>query len=146
MHFSIKRTILFGDCDPAGIVYTPRVAYFVTEAAHDFLTHLLGEPAVRALFAMGILPPARALTIDYLAPMTWDDVIEIEVSNKPPKTSSFTFVVIGRNATSTVTFRASLTQVCISPENKRPITMPTALRNALSAIICSQNQYARIHD
>ena len=26
MPFITTRTILFGDCDPAGIVYTPRIA------------------------------------------------------------------------------------------------------------------------
>lgn len=28
----VSRTILFGDCDPAGVVYTPRFSYFAVEA------------------------------------------------------------------------------------------------------------------
>ena len=32
--------VMFGDCDPAGIVYTPRISYFVIEAVHDFLKRM----------------------------------------------------------------------------------------------------------
>ena len=125
------RTILFGDCDPAGIVYTPRIAYFVIEAIHEFLSDRLGGEGLRKVFAMGILPPARALSIEFLSPMTWDEVISIEVRSEAPGTTSFGFAVEGRQASGEVTFRASMTQVCICPESKQPIALPDALRQAL---------------
>ena len=131
MNFITSRTILFGDCDPAGIVYTPRITYFIIEAVHDFLTHILGAPAIREIFAMGILPPARALSIEYLAPMAWDETINIAVSSKELTTTSFTFSVKARNNSNEVTFISTLTQVSISPETKRPIPIPQALREAL---------------
>ncbi len=40
----IKRTVLFGDCDPEGIVYTPRFSYFVLEAVQEALGVWLGGP------------------------------------------------------------------------------------------------------
>lgn len=131
MPFITTRTILFGDCDPAGIVYTPRIAYFVIEAIHEFLSHRLGGKGLRKVFAMGILPPARALSIEFLSPMTWDEVIRIEVGSEAPGTTSFGFAVEGRQTSGEVTFRASMTQVCIDPESKQPIALPEALRQAL---------------
>ena len=131
MPFITTRTILFGDCDPAGIVYTPRIAYFVIEAIHEFLSDRLGGEGLRKVFAMGILPPARALSIEFLSPMTWDEVISIEVSSEAPGTTSFGFAVEGRQAPGEVTFRASMTQVCICPESKQPTALPDALRQAL---------------
>ena len=44
MPFIITRTILFGDCDPAGIVYTPRIAYFETHAIADIPAGTAGAP------------------------------------------------------------------------------------------------------
>ena len=132
MKFITTRTILFGDCDPAGIIFTPRVGYFVVEAVHEFLTHILKGPAVREIFAMGVLPPARAMSIEFLAPMGWDDVIDIEVSCDEPGNSSFGFVVIGRNREGDDTFRATFTEVCVSPQTKQPVTVPESLRRALS--------------
>ncbi|WP_454255845.1 acyl-CoA thioesterase [Pseudomonas sp. Marseille-Q8238] len=131
MSFSTTRTVLFGDCDPAGIVYTPRIAYFVIEAIHDYLSYRLGGEGLRKVFAMGILPPARALSIEFLSPMTWDEVISIEVRSETPGATSFSFSVEGRQSSGDVTFRASMTQVCISPESKQPITLPDTLRQAL---------------
>lgn len=131
MPFTTTRTVLFGDCDPAGVIYTPRVAHYVTEAVHDFTAHLLGGPAVRRLFAMGILPPARALAIEYLAPLVWDDVIVIEVSCEEAKTTSFTFLLVGRKASGQIMFRSTFTQVCISPNTNQPTPIPDELRRAL---------------
>ena len=131
MPFTTTRTILFGDCDPAGIVYTPRIAYFVIEAIHEFLSDRLGGEGLRKVFAMGILPPARALSIEFISPMTWDEVISIEVGSEAPGTTSFGFAVEGRQTSGEVTFRASMTQVCICPESKQPIALPDALRQAL---------------
>lgn len=132
MAFTTRRTILFGDCDPAGVVYTPRISDFVIEAVHEFLAEALGGPAVRELFELGILPPARALSIEFLAPMTWDEVIQIEVTCAELKTTAFTFAVAARKADGDTTFTASLTQVCVSPESRRPVPLPDALRRALS--------------
>ena len=131
MPFITTRTILFGDCDPAGIVYTPRIAYFAVEAIHEFLSHRLGGEGLRKVFAMGVLPPARALNLEFLSPMTWDEVIDIEVRSEAPGATSFGFAVEGRQASGEVTFRASMTQVCIDAESKQPTGLPDALRQAL---------------
>jgi acyl-CoA thioesterase FadM len=132
MPFTTTRTILFGDCDPAGIIYTPRVAYFVVEAVQEFVSTILGGPAIREMFAMGILPPARALSIEYMAPMTWDDKIIIQVTPGEQKTTSFTFLLSASGRNDEVVFRASMTQVCVSPETKRPVAVPERLAQALT--------------
>ena len=36
-HFVIRRRIRFGDCDPGGVIYTPRLSYLIVEAVLDFL-------------------------------------------------------------------------------------------------------------
>jgi YbgC/YbaW family acyl-CoA thioester hydrolase len=132
MPFTTTRTVVFGDCDPAGIVYTPRIAYFAIEATHEFLSHRLGGEGLRKVFAMGVLPPVRALSVEFLSPMTWDEVISIEVRSEAPGATSFSFVVEGRQASGEVTFRATMTQVCINPENRQPVALPDVLRQALT--------------
>jgi YbgC/YbaW family acyl-CoA thioester hydrolase len=135
MGFTTTRTILFGDCDPAGIIFTPRVSYFVVEAVQDYLTHLLGASALRSIRQMGVSPPARAMSIEFLNTMTWDDVIDIRVWNQPPGNSSITFELEACNSAGRVTFRASLTQVCVDPETLQPVAVPPALREVLTAAL-----------
>ena len=131
MAFRTRRTILFGDCDPGGVIYSPRVAHFIVEAGLEFLSHALGAPAVRRLFDMGILPPARALSMEFLHPMTWDEVIDIEVLADKVGGHSFTLQVAASNAQGRPTFRGAITQVTISPETRRPVALPPELRAAL---------------
>ena len=131
MPLTINRTILFGDCDPGGVVYTPRIGHFVVEAGLEFMSHILDGPAVRRIFAMGVLPPARALSIEFLHPMRWDEEIAIEVSVEEIRTQAFTLRVVARNHDGTETFRASQTQVCVSPDKRRPVPLPEELRAAL---------------
>lgn len=129
--FRTSRVILFGDCDPGGVIYSPRVAHFVVEAGLEFLSFALGGPAARRLFSMGILPPARALSIEFLHPMAWDDVIDIEVTVERVGEHSFTLLASASNAESHITFRGSITQVTISPETMRPVALPAELKAAL---------------
>jgi len=131
MPFRTSRVVLFGDCDPGGVIYSPRVAHFVVEAGLAFLSHALEGPAARRLFSMNILPPARALSIEFLHPMVWDETIEIEVSAERIGEHSFTLLVSASNAEGNKTFRASTTQVTISPETRRPVPLPFELRAAL---------------
>jgi len=131
MPFRTSRVVLFGGCDPGGVIYSPRVAHFVVEAGLAFLSHALEGPAARRLFSMNILPPARALSIEFLHPMVWDETIEIEVSAERIGEHSFTLLVSASNAEGNKTFRASTTQVTISPETRRPVPLPFELRAAL---------------
>jgi acyl-CoA thioesterase FadM len=80
---------------------------------------------------MNILPPARALSIEFLHPMVWDETIEIDVSVERLGEHSFTLAVAASNAEGNKTFQASITQVTISPETKRPVPLPFELKAAL---------------
>lgn len=129
--FKTQRTVLFGDCDPAGAIYTPRVAHYVVEAVMEFQASRLQGPAARKIFDMGVLPPARNLSVDFMAPLTWDDRIEMEVTCTTVGTTSFTCAVTARREDGVVAFQARLTQVCVSPETRRPVALPEHLRQAL---------------
>jgi 4-hydroxybenzoyl-CoA thioesterase len=126
----VRRRILFGDCDPAGILYTPRAAHFVVEAGLELFRARLGDGAERSIFEMGIAPPARAMAIEFLKPMTWDDELEIEVSVKEIRTHAIVLSFVGRVAGDKV-FTSEFTQVCISKASMRPTPVPDVLRRAL---------------
>lgn len=128
LSFRTGRTVLFGDCDPGGVIYTPRVADFVVEAAMEFMSDRLCTPAARHALNTGIVPPARMLTIEYLAWMTYDDRLEIEVSVEHIGVRSYTLAVRGRKFDETLTFSARLVQVCVSTLTQRPVPLPPELR------------------
>ncbi|PSS58310.1 thioesterase family protein [Pseudomonas sp. BBP2017] len=127
----VKRKVLFGDCDPEGIVYTPRFSYFVIEAVHDALTVWLSGPGLRTLLGFDLLPPARAFSLEFLHPVTWDDELCMKVSVSSVSLHSFTFLVEGNIAPDIKAFTASLTHVCVSPVTREVIEVPEPLRALL---------------
>ncbi|NBF04008.1 acyl-CoA thioesterase [Pseudomonas sp. Fl5BN2] len=129
----IKRKVLFGDCDPEGVVYTPRFSYFVVEAVHDALTVWLSGPGLRTLLGFNLLPPARAFTLEFLHPVTWDDELSIKVSVSSVGLHSFTFLVEGNLTPDVMAFTSSLTHVCISPVTREVIEVPLQLRALLQS-------------
>lgn len=140
--FKTSRHVLFGDCDPAGVVYTPRIAHYVVEACLDFQAHLLGAPAPRSFFALGILPPARNLCIDFLAPLSYDEEIDIVVTVSSIGATSFTCLLVASKREGSIAFKATFTQVCVDPSTKRPVAIPPALRSALQMNYSEQHLQA----
>jgi acyl-CoA thioesterase FadM len=69
--------------------------------------------------------------MEFLHPMTWDEVIDIEVFVDKIGEHSFTLQVIASNAEGKSTFSGSITQATISPETRRPVALPLELRAAL---------------
>ena len=124
----IKRKVLFGDCDPEGIVYTPRFSYFAVEAIHDALSVWLDGPGLRTLMGFDILPPARAFSLEFLHPVTWDDELSMKVTVDNIGEHSFSFLIEGSIAAGIIVFTANLTHVCISPETKKIVHVPDKLR------------------
>lgn len=132
--FRTERVVLFGDCDPGGIVYMPRVADFVAEAVLEFMSARLGTPAARHALETGIVPPARLLAIEFLAPMTYDDRLEIEVSVEYVAVHSISLAVCARKPDQTATFRARLVQVfCVAADGLRKVAVPEELRAKLAS-------------
>ncbi len=127
----IKRKILFGDCDPEGIVYTPRFSYFAVEAIHEALNVWLDGPGLRTLMGFDILPPARAFSLEFLHPLTWDDEVSMQVTVDSIGEHSFSFLVEGFISKNEMAFKANLTHVCISPETKKVVRVPEKLRKLL---------------
>ncbi len=85
----------------------------------------------RTILDMGILPPAKAFSVEFVSFLKWDDEIEIAVSVKNIGTSSFTFSLVGYCGDDHV-FSSEFTQVCVDPETKRPTPIPNILRGKLA--------------
>ncbi|WP_258880897.1 thioesterase family protein [Pseudomonas aeruginosa] len=105
---------------------------FVLEAVQEALGVWLGGPGLRTLLGFRILPPARAFSLEFLHPVTWDDELTMQVGVSNVGTHSFSFSVEGRLSPDVVAFTASLTQVCVSPDTREVMEVPAQLRALLA--------------
>ncbi len=130
-HFVDSRRVLFGECDPAGVMYTPRICEYLVEGALKFISNSLGEPFERHVFAHGLTLPARNLDVDFLKPVTWDDDIEIRAGLLALRTHSYTVQVTAFDDGGDAVFSGKVTQVCVNSETRMIARLPEQLREAL---------------
>ncbi|WP_413662134.1 acyl-CoA thioesterase [Microbulbifer sp. CNSA002] len=128
---TVKRKVLFGDCDPEGIVYTPRFSSFALEATHDAMAVLLEGPAIARMKQLGFLTPVRAFNLEFLSPVTWDQELSIQVSVADIGNHSFTFQTKGFLESGILAFTANITYVTLSSPEKEKTPLPGYLREAL---------------
>ena len=130
-HFVQNRRILFGECDPAGVMYTPRITECIVEGALKFVSDSLGQPFERFVFAKNLTLPARNLNVDFLKPVTWDDEIAILAGLLEVRTHAYTVQVVGRDRSGAAAFAGRVTQVCVDTVTKKIAELPVELRKAL---------------
>lgn len=109
----LRRTVAFGDCDPAGIVYTPRILGYCLEAIDDFWKAMLGGTGWYELASdhdRGT--PFVSVSIDFMSPITPREPIDISVSVDRVGGTSLAFKVRGQQAQRDC-FRGILTCVVV---------------------------------
>jgi 4-hydroxybenzoyl-CoA thioesterase len=113
---TVERTVAFGDCDPAGIVYTPRVLDYCLEAIDDWWRKVLdgrGWYELTADHNRGT--PFVNVNINFLSPITPRDVLVVTVGLARLGRSSITFDVAGMQA-GRVCFQGSTTSVIVDKD------------------------------
>lgn len=78
--FVYHRTIVWGDTDPARIVFTGRFLDYAVDAVEAWFTDLFGVNWYALNLDMGLGTPFRFANLDFKAPLSPRDHLEIEVS------------------------------------------------------------------
>lgn len=131
--FTIRRTVKWGDCDPAGVVYTVVFGEYVISAAELFYRHILGEGPQHAKDRHGFGTPTRALAFDFQSSLRPDDEFDIEVSVEEIRSRTYTLLMHGRTLAGATVFIARLTPICVVRGERRAIPVPPVLKEALLA-------------
>lgn len=76
--FTVVIPVRFGDVDPAGIAYYPRIVNFLHVALEEFFAGRVGMPYASAIES-GLLLPTAHLEIDFIAPLRFGDALAVSV-------------------------------------------------------------------
>ena len=118
--------VAFSDTDAQGVVYYGRYMPYFDLARVEYHRHL-GRPHLGNVdFAM------RALTIEYVAPARFDDLLEIFVRVERIGTTSITYdhaaYRVSEGAGDELMATAKATLVCIDLGRRRAVAVPDAFR------------------
>jgi YbgC/YbaW family acyl-CoA thioester hydrolase len=128
--FTLQSRVRFGDTDASGRIFYVSLLRHFEAAETEFLRHLgftyrdFRDPIVEF--------PRVRVECDYISPLGYDDLLDIEVTVERVGRSSFTLgfavSVQGRLAA-----RAKLTIVALDPQTYKSTPLSDALRAALNS-------------
>ncbi|WP_313802515.1 acyl-CoA thioesterase [Sphingobium sp.] len=136
----VRRRVSWGECDPAGVVYTPRFAEYVVSAMDYWFKHVLQHSDRPHPLRKQVVYPMRAMSFDFTGMLEPDDQFDIEVRLANISTRTLTLAVEARHEKKRrQAFSASLTVVAYDQEKKAAVPIPEELRCQLRRIQAEQN-------
>jgi len=133
MPFSTRIKVRFGDTDPAGLVYYPRLFHYLHVAMEEFFAARCGVSYDELVASQRLGFPTVNARAEFSAPLVYGDVAEVEVFVSRMGRSSAQFeYTIRRASDQTVCVRAVLVQVAMSLDERRAVPLPDDLRAAFA--------------
>lgn len=132
--FTVHRMVNWGDCDPAGFIYTPRVLDFACEAIDSWLREQL-KVSWWQLKSSGLglgLPTVNAVC-DYISILRPDQSVELNVYIREIGRSSVVFEVEGMAAGDRPAFRVKIVSCATDMAILRATRIPDWMRKKFEA-------------
>lgn len=132
---TVRRRVKFGECDPAGVVYTPVFSEYTLSTYQWFLSAMLGGPMFRELVRAGIDSPIKALTFEFRNMLVTEQVFDMTCRVTDIRTRTFDVEITGRSTTQVPhdIYVAKLTPIILSRAERRSIEIPKQLRAKLES-------------
>ena len=131
--FTVTRTVSWGDCDPAGIIYTPRVLDYAMEIMESWYREVVGVPWLTLNREMSMGAPTVRVELDFLGAPAPDQDMVLDLLVEDLGRSSIAFLVSGRDRAGKAYFRAKLVSCFISRPAFKPIPIPQEFRDRIQA-------------
>ena len=132
--FVREYPIRFSHCDPAGIVYFPRLFDLLHEAYEDWFRLELGAPFAELLMKRQLATPTVSTKADFLSPARLGDVLRIELVvtrlGQSAMDLGFEATIEGRTC-----LKAKHTVCMIGRETQKAVPIPADLRERLALFV-----------
>ena len=131
--YVMRRSVLWGDCDPAEMVYTPRFLDYVAEAVDGWFRDVLEEDWYQIKARRGMVTPIMHATLDFFERLQPGDDIELTVLVEEVHRSTMSFRVKARNGEGKDAFSARLVHSIVEYTSFRSVAWPDEIRERATA-------------
>ena len=129
----LTQTVSWGHCDPAGIIYTPRVLDYAMETLEVWNKEILGVTWVKLNWELSMGFPTVRVELDFLTPPSVDNDIILELDIIEVGRSSLTTMVTGHDDRGKDYFRVKLVSCLISQPEFKAKELPPEFRQRILA-------------
>lgn len=127
----VRRRVRWGECDPAGVVYTPVFSEYVVSAFHTFLESLLGGPLHDRLRELDFNTPMRALSFDFKQSLYPEQWFDMTVYVREVRNTTFELRILFTGESGSEVVVANLTAICVHYAERRSRGVPKRVRELL---------------
>lgn len=129
--FTVRRRVRWGECDPAGVVYTGHFTDYLISAVTLFHEHLFGESGASYGRRQSIQMPCKAMSLAFGRALWPADVFDMVVGVAAIRTRSYDIDVKAALSDGTPVFEGRVSPVCLAVSERRAIPIPDDLRRRL---------------
>ena len=129
----VRRRVKWGECDPAGVVYTPRFCDYVVEGLDLFMRHLVGVPLQERMAELDLGTPAKAMQLVFHRSLRPDQEFDLRVYVGDIRVRSFDLAMDAWEPDGARVFSALLSVVCVHHAVRESRPVPAPLRQRLEA-------------
>lgn len=129
--FAQQRRVVYGDCNPSGKIYAPRVFDYAVEAIGEWYEDVLEISWMDLVCVREEGAPFVSARCDYLRPLIPGQVVDIAVWVDKMGGASINFMVIGYDAGGEPIFDARLAACFISQHGFKPMRIPKEFRHRI---------------
>jgi acyl-CoA thioester hydrolase len=140
----LRRVVRWGDCDPAGVVYTPRFLDYVVSAHEAFVSLMLGGPIHMFKNELAVDFPVRGVEIDFRERLPLDTQFDMEVRVGEIRTHTFDLQIRAHKLEAEgkrqgpLAFLARISPVTVGHETRAAVALPQGLKKRVA-------EYAAAH-
>ena len=131
--FVVRRQVLWGECDPAGFVYTPRFADYAVGGAAFFSSEAIGD-CLKLDDGTTIGLPVKNMSYTFEKFLKPHDIFDMEINVGAVGERTFELLITARSEREPLHFNASITRICLDPRIARSVKMPAKLRERLFSL------------
>lgn len=134
MPFSTRLIVRFGETDPAGLVYYPRLFHYCHIALEEFFAARCGVNYQHLLAEERIGFPTVKVEAEFYAPLVYGDELKVELFISRVGRSSATFEYrLLRASDDLLCARVTQVHVAMNLDSRRAVSIPEVYRLAFAA-------------
>lgn len=130
--FVVRQRVRWGDCDPAGVVYTGKFSEYLLGAVNLFFAELGGGRYSAWIKSLDVDTPCKGMELVFHGALWPEDEFEMHCSVPVVRDHSFDIQVEAVQADGRRVFNGRLSPICISRQVRTRVPVPGPLREALA--------------
>jgi len=135
--YTQNRVVQWGECDPAGMVYTTQFLDYVMETVEGFFRDVIGFGFLEMHKKHGYGSPTISTKLDFQKPLRGGDPFMVELRIAKLSRSTITYDIKGRNKAGEVCFTGAHVSCIIDEKIVKSVEIPDVIRAPIERYIAA---------